>query len=131
MVLLAAGVAGCDDGAGKPAAVPLAPVELPVAGVRPSADVSDLAAVLAEAATADGRVDPSAMRRLSARLDEQLRRFAVSGPTATATLYPTYGAALAYWYNARTAWAMKLTLLDGCPKTTCPVTMARRPSWHS
>ncbi len=126
IALIGAILAGC-DGPGGPVAQPLPAVPLSTAGVEPSADTADLAAVLAEAATSDGRVDPKAMRRLSGRLDSQLRTMAVAGPTATPTLFPTYGARWAYWYNARAAWSMKLTLLAGCPKKTDSRCMARRP----
>ncbi len=127
LALVGARLGGCGDGAGGPAPQPLPVVELSTAGVKPSADAADLAAVLAEAATTDGRVDPKAMHRLAGRLDSQLRTMAVSGPTATPALYPTYGARWAYWYNARAAWAMKLTLLAGCPRETDSRCMARRP----
>jgi len=91
------------------------PVEIIPAGVRPSADVSDLAAVLAAVRTGDGRFHPSRLTGCRQRLDAQLARMVVSGPTVTPRLYPTYGARWAYWYNARTAWSLKLALLEGCP----------------
>lgn len=112
--------AGCLNGAGA------APIALDVAGVSPSTGVSDLAAVLAEAATDDGRVRPEALGRAGERLDAQLRKMAVTGPTATPRLYPSYGAQWAYWYNARAAWSLKLAALAGCPRRACPLTVCRR-----
>jgi len=113
-------VGGCADGL-RPAAV-----ELELSGVKPTADVSDLAAVLAGAVTKDGRVAPAAISRLSGRLDTQLRKMAVAGPTATPGLYPTYGCRWAYWYNARAGWSLKLSALAGCPRKLCPRAMCRR-----
>jgi hypothetical protein len=112
--------AGCLGGLGT------APMELDLAGVERTADVSDLAAVLAVAVTEDGRVRPEALERLEGRLDAQLRKLAVGGPTAAPELYPTYAARWAYWYNARAAWSLKLAAEAGCPRRTCPVTMCRR-----
>lgn len=113
--------AGCLDGP-----VPSA-VRLDVTGVAPSAEVSDLAAVLREVVTEDGRVNPDALGRVVGRLDAQLRRMAVAGPTATPGLYPTYGSRWAYWYNARTAWSLKLAAVAGCPREGCPADMGRQP----
>ncbi len=115
MVSAALLAGGCDRLRPQPAEPP---VELELSGAAPSADTSDLAAVLAAAVTDDGRVRPEPMRQMSARLDAALRRLAVTGPTATPGLYPTYGARWAYWYNARAAWSMKLALLCGCPRAT-------------
>lgn len=92
-------------------------VVLRTEGVEPAADYGDLAAVLAEAVDKDGLLDPEALAGCRERLDEQLRRLAVTGPTATPRLLPEAEDRLAYWYNARAAWAMKLALLEKCPAT--------------
>jgi len=102
-------------------------VRLDVTGVAPSADVSDLAAVLNEVVTEDGRVNPDALGRLAGRLEAQLRRMAVAGPRATPGLFATYGSRWAYWYNARAAWSLKLAALAGCPREGCRVDMGGRP----
>jgi hypothetical protein len=115
----AALVAGCGT--------ELEPVSLDLSGARASADVSDLAAVLAEAVTSDGRIQPGASRRLDCRLDSQLQKMALAGPTATPNLYPTDSARWAYWYNARAAWSAKLTALAGFPERVRPSAMVRRP----
>ena len=49
-------------------------------------------------------------------LDRQLAILAVTGPTATPSLFPTRQDALAYWYNACAAWSMKLLLASKCPR---------------
>ncbi len=95
---------------GHPAPVKLEPVSL-----TRRVDCSDLAAVLSSAVRKDGTVDGKKLEEMVGRLDTQLRRLAVVGPTATADLYPTCDAKLAYWNNARSAGAMKLVLLAGCP----------------
>jgi hypothetical protein len=101
-------------------------VRLDSAGVESSAEVSDLAAVLAAAVTSDGRIDPAALLSQTSRLDKQLRVMAVSGPTATPELYPLEAARQAYWLNARGAWALKLAADIGCPERTNPQTMQAR-----
>jgi len=103
------------------------PVRLDHAGVQPTSDVSDLAAVLSEAVTEDGRVKPADVQRLSDRLDSQLRRFALAGPTATPNLYPTDSSRWAYWYNARAAWSIKLAALSGFHVSPRPQALRARP----
>jgi hypothetical protein len=92
------------------------PVELDTRGVVPAAGCEELAGVLAAAVTRSGRLNLAALKRQSAALDRQLRRMAVTGPTASPALLPTPEHAIAYWYNARAAWSMKLLLVEGCPK---------------
>ena len=112
---------------GCPSGAPLTqPVRLSGAAAAPTADVADLTAVLAAAVTDDGRIDPAALRSAGGRLDAQLRKLAVTGPTATPEVYPTYGSRWAYWHNARAAWSMKLALLAGCPRRPCLAAMAGR-----
>lgn len=108
-------------------AAKLEPVRLELAGTRPSADVSDLAAVLAGAVTEDGRARPAEVEALGGRLDSQIRRMALAGPTATPDLYPDERARWAYWYNARVAWSMKLASLAGFPEDVRLRTMLQRP----
>jgi len=100
----------------KPDVEHTTPVVLDATGVSASADTADLAVVLKSAVTGDGRVDPKAMAAKVDRLDAQLKRMAVAGPTATPSLYTDYGSRWAYWYNARAAWSMKLAQLAGCPQ---------------
>ena len=100
----------------------VAPVVLDTTGVRPAADYGDLAAVLQSAFVTKRSVrqhrfiDPDAAVELASRLDTQLKRLAVTGPGATPQLFPTAEARLAYWYNARAAWALKLAMLKEFPR---------------
>jgi len=115
--VLAALVAGCP-------AVPDTeePVRLDTTGVEPGVDYSDLAAVVEEAFVQDRSlrechlIIPYAVNRKADRLDAQLKRLAVTGPTATPALLATGEDRLAYWYNARAAWALKLAMLHGLPE---------------
>lgn len=84
------------------------PIRFDTVGVDASADVSDLAAVLAEAVDEQGYLIMDDYLPLEDRLVAQLRRFAVSGPQSSPELYPDTDAKLAYWLNVRTAWAMYL-----------------------
>lgn len=96
------------------------PVVLDTRGVQPAANYGHLAQVLAAAVKKNGLVDPDGLRHTAAALDAQLKLLAVTGPTATPGLFATQEDALAYWYNARAAWSMKLLLLEGCPRQLEP-----------
>lgn len=91
-------------------------IALDVRGVSLAVDYSDFAAVLEGVVCDDGNMKPEALKKLSDRLDVQLKRLAVTGPTATPGLFPRAADRLAYWYNARAAWSMKVFLLSGLPK---------------
>ena len=91
----------------------LAPVPLDADVTEATADVGDLAEVLAKAVTSDGRVKASEAKRLAVLLDSQLRKLAAAGPTITPQLYPTAPSRWAYWYNARAAWSVKLAAVEG------------------
>ena len=91
------------------------PVRLDLGGVKPAVDYGDLAAVLKEAVRGGGRVEPVALKRVAARLDAQVKRLAVTGPQATPQLFAAEEDRLAYWYNARAAWALALALRNDCP----------------
>lgn len=106
---------------------PLPPVVLDSRGIQPAVRYDDLAYVLAEAVRRDGRVDAVHLRRSAERLDAQLRLLAVTGPTACPRLLPTADDRLAYWYNARAAWAMKLWLLADCPDEMSDQALMLRP----
>jgi len=102
------------------------PVVLETSGVAPGLGTAELAYVLTEAVATDGRVKVGALKRSAGRLDAQLKRLAVTGPTATPKLLPTAEHRLAYWYNARAAWAMKLLLLRDCPEELSDAALLRR-----
>ena len=91
-------------------------VVLETKGVRPELHYYDLAIVLERVVTDDGLVIPMALRQQADRLERQLALLAVTGPTATPAQLPTEADRVAYWYNARAAWAMKLADLCQCPK---------------
>ncbi len=115
----------CSLAAGACNGVRAEPVRLDVAGAAPSADVTDLAAVLADTVDEHGRLTPDKLLALRYRLDRQLRVLAVSGPGATPQLYPTPPDRWAYLYNARIAWSIKLADLAGPSRQVGPAAMAR------
>jgi len=94
----------------------VAPIALSGPGLRATPDYGDLAFVLDKAVTSDGSIIPEALEKHAERLERQLRRLAVTGPTATPEWFPSPEDRIAYWYNARAAWAMKLALASNCPK---------------
>ena len=96
---------------------PCKPITLDVHGVAPAVDYRPLARVLARGVKPNGlaKADFFLAGHVDA-LDAQLRLLAVTGPSATPELFPTAEAALAYWYNARAAWAIKLLVAEGCPR---------------
>jgi hypothetical protein len=103
------------------------PVALDARGLAPAWKVDDLAVVLDEAVDDDGLLDADALRKHADRLDAQLRLFAVTGPTTQPKLLPTREHVIAYWYNARAAWALKLWLLRDCPEELRDAELRQRP----
>ncbi len=91
-------------------------VTLDVRGVKPTIDYTDLAVVLEGSLGNDGALRPERFKPLSGRLDKQLKRLAVTGPNATPKLLASPQSRLAYWYNARAAWAIELARLEGFPE---------------
>ena len=92
------------------------PVFLHTANVEPKLAYSDLAAVLKGAVNEDGLLIPDALKKRSKLLDRQLSLLQVTGPIATPKQLPTEEDRVAYWYNARASWAMKLSLVYDFPK---------------
>jgi len=86
------------------------PVELDTTGVEPKIDYTRLAEALAKTVNDKGQVVAEIARSRRDALTEQLKLLAVTGPTATPELLPAPADRLAYWYNARAAWAMELGL---------------------
>ncbi|MFW6133387.1 MAG: hypothetical protein ACOC8F_05775 [Planctomycetota bacterium] len=128
-VLLAV-LAGCTP---EPPDGPTEPVIPPTAGIEASTQTDDLSVALSAAMSdrnrdrAHGLIDPYAARiRAAEPLDAQLARFAVTGPRATPSLYPTAGSRLAYWCNARAAWALKLALEADLPEALPVDALERR-----
>jgi|ETNmetMinimDraft_30_1059905.scaffolds.fasta_scaffold53527_1 hypothetical protein len=83
-------------------------ITLDTSGVAAKVDYNELAVVLKETASKDGAVWAKDMDAVVDRLDAQLKRMAVAGPTVAPHLFPTPQGRLAYWYNARAAWVLKL-----------------------
>lgn len=119
-VLFAAALGGCGQQAPPP-------LNLDANGVSPRLDYADLGAVLAKAVTAEGKIDSYDLAKVAARLDDQLKLLAVTGPTATPALTPSAEDQLAYWYNARAAWSIKLASLYDCPKELPAAAIEARP----
>ena len=94
---------------------PAPPITLDTRGMAPSPGVAELTQVLKQVVGQDGLVDTTALKAAQPTLETQLKRMAVTGPTATPRLYRTPEEALAYWYNALAGWSMELLLLEGCP----------------
>jgi len=108
LLIALVGAAGC--------APSVCPVALAPVDVTPALDYEDLAFVLQKVVTDDGMLLPEALTKHADRLDLQLERLAVTGPTASPQLFTAADEELAYWYNARAAWAMKLAALCECPQ---------------
>jgi hypothetical protein len=103
-------------------------VFLDTKGVRPAVNYDRLTTVLDEVVTSKGLLNSDFLKEptYSAALDAQLKLLAVTGPTATPRLFQTAEQRLAYWYNARAAWAMKLAMLAGFPETIPPGSLRKR-----
>jgi hypothetical protein len=106
---------GCSGPIGEPIRV-----KLDTAGVAASTDTSELAVVLDKCLTGDGSIIPDALRNQRDKLTAQLKRFAVTGPSASPPLFAGEDAGLAFWYNARTAWSLKLAMETAFPREICP-----------
>lgn len=110
-VLALAGALACGCGES-----PCPPIVLDTTGVALAVNYEPLAEVLADCVLRNGLADRERLPRYADALDRQLAILAVTGPTATPSLFPTRDDALAYWYNACAAWSMKLLLASKCPR---------------
>lgn len=95
---------------------PSGPVVLSADSVEPAADYSNLSAFLAKAVDKRGWLRQEEFSKHADRLDDQLHILAVTGPTASPGLLPSREDRLAYWFNARTAWSVKLAMLADLPE---------------
>ena len=91
-----------------------APVTVDPYPANPRVDYSDLAIVLNRAVDEGGFLRSYEVADVQDRLDRQLALLAITGPTATPELFADADADIAYWYNARAAWAIKLSAMRGC-----------------
>jgi hypothetical protein len=107
-ICLAASLAwtGCDPSRLEP----LGPLRPDTSLSVPVVDYSYLAIVLMEAVTEDGLLIPTLLSGDANALERQLASLAVNGPTVTPARFPSDEHKLAYWYNARASWTMKLAL---------------------
>ncbi|MDY6912872.1 MAG: hypothetical protein SVT52_00200, partial [Planctomycetota bacterium] len=103
---------GCEPACG--------PIVLQPGATRRVVDYSDLAEVLQKVVDVDGRLLPEMMAEQADKLDKQLCRLVVLGPTGTPDLFTEPEDAIAYWYNARAAWSMKLAMLNDFPEKLSP-----------
>jgi hypothetical protein len=85
-------------------------------GLVPNVDFSRLDIVLSKVVTRDRLVSWIDLDENIGTLDAQLALLAITGPSASPSLLPTEESRLAYWYNARTAWALKLVKTAGLPR---------------
>ncbi len=95
-------------------------VRLDTSGVQPRVDYSDLGKILHAAVDENGLLVPELLDDVSDNIDAQAKLLAVTGPTATPELFKTRADKLAYWYNARTLWAIELSRLNEFPKRLWP-----------
>ncbi|MFP4355995.1 MAG: hypothetical protein ACLFUJ_12800 [Phycisphaerae bacterium] len=97
--------------AGCSGLLPLPAVQLDIDQAPATIDYAPLDSVLFRCVRAEGQLVTRALTDQAETLDRQLRILAVTGPTATPEQLVTREQKLAYWYNARAAWSMKLALL--------------------
>ncbi|HHH75590.1 MAG TPA: hypothetical protein ENL03_01030 [Phycisphaerae bacterium] len=86
------------------------PVSLDTEGVEARVDYSMLQETLNEAVTDEGQLVVEIVKRRRPGLLEQVTLLAVTGPTITPEFFSTDMDRLAYWFNARAAWAIELPL---------------------
>jgi len=118
-VILVAAAAGCD--------ATTAPVVLEAGPAGPFDDYAALGNFLHWGFDREGDLIRSLARKNLHYLDEQLRILAVCGPTATPERFADEDARLAYWYNARAAWALKLAALADFPEELSDAALNHRP----
>jgi hypothetical protein len=87
---------------------------------------ADLAEVLDGLLARDGMLLPEVLKRRSEVLDSQLRLLAAIGPDTAPGQFASDDDVLAYWYNARAAWGMKLTLICNCSLRLKPAELTER-----
>ncbi len=127
IVLLAAGCSPDPVSPGK------APLNLsPRAAAPPALSYAGLAKVLKEAVNKDGVLIAGEVRWVAADLDKQLVLLAATGPTTAPQQFASEGdtaaadKTLAYWYNARAAWSIKLAMLGRTGETISRALLEQR-----
>jgi len=88
-------------------------------------DYSNLAKVLERAVTDKGKFDQKKLEKVSESLDAQLKILSVTGPTVTPQLFASDEDTLAYWFNARAAWALKIASQAGEAKHLSSIQLSK------
>jgi hypothetical protein len=103
------------------------PAILPSGGEEPSGlNYDDLAQVLDGLLTRNGMLLSEVLKRRVETLDRQLWVMYAFGPDASPSQFASADDELAYWYNARAAWAMKLTIMCNCSLNLSPGELTER-----
>jgi len=103
------------------------PVRLDATDIGPRVDYSDLAAVLKDTWDSDDALIAAMIAHRQASLNAQLKLLAATGPGSTPKLFASRAERLAYWYNVRTAWSLKLALLAKFPDRLPAAALTDRP----
>ena len=111
-VFLAAAIslAGCR---GRQPAGEFQPITLDTTDVAGKVDYSGLAAVLKAGVGPGGKLLPEKLKANAKILEGQLMLMTVAGPKTRADLFKSEHSKLNYWYNARSAWSLRLMLTFG------------------
>ncbi|MCE5276406.1 MAG: hypothetical protein LLG03_00070 [Planctomycetaceae bacterium] len=123
--------AGCSPDPVSPGKAPL--TLPPRAATPPTLSYADLAKVLKDVVNKDGVLIAGEVKWVAADLDKQLALLAAAGPTTAPQQFKAEGGAstpdktLAYWYNARVAWSIKLAMLGRAGETITQALLEQRP----
>ena len=94
----------------------LPPVVIAARPAAPKVDYSELEVVLDKVFDDDRLIDAEALAVNADHLNAQVALLAITGPDVSPELFTTSDEKLAYWYNARAAWSLKLFLDANCPE---------------
>lgn len=114
---LIAAIAGCQ---------PPGPLQLDTSNIQPAVNYDNLGKILDQAVTNKGQIIPALLAQNASTLQDQLKLLAVTGPTITPELFPEENSRIAYWYNARAAWAIMIAMECNCPKKIIRKELMRR-----
>jgi hypothetical protein len=105
---------------------PSSPLQLDTSNIQPSVNYDNLGKILDRAVTDKGQIIPALLAQNASTLQDQLKLLAVTGPTIIPELFPEEDSRIAYWYNARTAWAIMIAMECNCPKKIVREELMRR-----
>lgn len=100
--------AGCTYVSGYPRKI--APIPLDTSKATASLETTELASVLDKVSQVRGKVRTKELKEARTLLDQQLAKWAVTGPQASPELFSSPQDELAFWLNARTAWSLRIVL---------------------